>query len=271
MSPLERTLRDPEQGYERRLGPCVLYLDDIEVIYKALKDACTETHAKGNPTDLALSFDRLTPEEKQEFLRLFDMINDDPARRSDGGSEHRCVTIRAGSANADEVADLRDAEPREIRGLQLRLAHHRLMVVLGPKAARVWTIGQSADARALADAIADYVTQRRSFGGVLAFGVRENWKIWLALVLTGVFSVMSTTLGRLALPAMIQGSIAAGFLVGSVLWVRLLFAFGRRFGGVTVIPRRRAESRGLSARQWGAIGIAIVSAVVGALTTAWLT
>lgn len=271
MSPLKRTLIDPEQPYERRLGPCVLYLDDIEVIHDALKDASHEIHAKGDPTDLEFSLGKLTPEERQEFLRLFDVMNDDSSRRPNGGSEHRCVAIRAGSANADEVADLRDAEPSEIRDLQLRLAHHRLTIVLGPRSARVWTSSQNADARALADAIADYVARKQSFGATVVLGLHESWKFWLGLSLLSTFSSMLPLAQQFAPPTFIPISIALGLLVGSALWVASLLVFGRRFGGVAVIPRRRAESRGLSARQWGSIGLAVVSAIVGSLITAWLT
>lgn len=240
---LRRSIRTSgPRAYQKTLGPALLFLDDIETIRQSLLDAAAERAA-------------LNREDEPDFVEA-----------------DVSVSVSAGTAEADDVDDLREAAREEIDQLSLSLRNPRIQVNLWRRGADVSADAEDDDARRLADDIAKFIEDHRPWSRGLRFSPRGSTVPVFALLATGAL------LGAIGLEVLATGQDLGRGIPALVIAVMIFLAVpvtsrntARKSGSVRVLQVRRSDAHRSSRNTRREIVIAVLAAIAGALIKALLS
>jgi hypothetical protein len=280
VSPLRRNIRQRSRAYERNLGPCKLYLDDLDDIVRTVREAASQERAASVKrrvgeirSELGLKPDEDLREGLENIIRQGNPDNRaraknvlDLIKESEEGLVYEPlyeVELKAGDATAEEVEDLRSATNKELRKVEISCSRPSIVIWLHSIGAQVFSIAQDpdSDVRLLVDDIADFVNGRRVIVRRPRLGVLV---LATVLLITGVGLLLKFP--RWAFPYPRQGD----WLLLGTLWLTLLLFVAveqvvlRRLGSVVIVPERRDEMRGFSRVSRRDLVVALTSAIVGA-------
>jgi hypothetical protein len=182
------------------------------------------------------------------------------ARKS--GEALYSVKIRVGGAEADEVDDLRSADPKDLQTVSISSFDPSIRIYLtrNHAIASITAKADEAGLRALVDDIVEFVKCRRVF---LIWRNRLTYIATSLLVLSGLSSwAYLEDESRPKTQRYVLAGIYAAVALGNIIVLPIM---SRRLGGVVIIPERRGESRGLTAQTRRDLVVALVGAVVGAI------
>lgn len=185
------------------------------------------------------------------------------------------VSLKAGDAIADEPADLRDADARELRAVSLITNSPAVVVNLQQSDASARTTDSADDAKLLVDDVYGLLRVRHSPLVGFSQALRLT-AVGVAVVAAGLgfFVVFAAVRNR---PDVSASDTAVGAsMILTATWVFLVVwaAIGlRSSGSAVIVPERRSDQRGLTrqARREWTLGIATfaLGAVVSVALTYW--
>ncbi len=225
----EIEIKSQENGpVKYKLGPARLYLDDLQLIY-----------------DTLFSFARKRSGDS-----------------ADTNSVH--LEIKVGDAVADEIDDLRDARPAELRNVRISLRDPLVTVSLRRSYADLWAASTDIGSQELAAGIRDYVKGRRSLlSAMRSTSAMYVGSLFLYLVtVPNAFLENRTYIAEDIFAALIAFTVFLALAVGGTV------AYGYKFGAVRIVPRKENEVRGIGSETRKQLLIALAGAIIGALIIA---
>ncbi|MEV1173567.1 hypothetical protein [Nonomuraea sp. NPDC049784] len=236
MNALKREIKPQMSAHRTKLGPAQLCLDDVRDLLDAVKEF------QGD----------IAKEEK------------DPSEReasNDLSENPHSVKLLAGNAVAETVEDLKEATPEELRHVSISTREPRIEIDLWHTSAEITVDTQDVAARAFADSIASFISERKA--SLLTFAFRPiDWLIIPLMLSYGIFVYFfdpgkSPSLSVIGILLIITAIIGPG---SRIYWVR-------KSGSVKVDPVWRNEKRTLSSQARTNILIAVGAALLGAAIT----
>lgn len=270
MTPLRRQVRRQFREYERRLGPAVVYLDEIEVLWETMGNFAREKREQ-RTADRRGQADHLEPsplprgsstevdDVTKSINELKKSAREQLAKETKQLAEETTVRLEAGDAVAESVDDLRDATADELKSLQFYLRDPFVSIALRPThaKARALSIGaQDQDVTSLIDDIEEYVAKHRVL--VPRVGLMPTLLLLMSLLVMSV----NIVLGKWLYALLWAGTCSVSLLP---------FLTSYRYGSVKVVPRRRREARTDLTRVRRDLFVAALSASVGGIVVAVVT
>lgn len=193
-----------------------------------------------------------------------------------GGKEHgnsqiaanarrfESVEIAVGDAVADTVDDLRHATAEELEYLSLTLRNDRLRVDLWLRNADIAVESTDAEARAMAEDIADFIRKRRSWRGSFRALPKRAMLAGVLPMGIGIGSVVDEL--RKPDPNFALAYVYLGLTAAFPLLIFGLAVFVvRAYGSIYTVPEWRANVRGISKRGQRDLVIVLLGAVIGGI------
>jgi hypothetical protein len=150
---LRRSIQiSPDAPFQMSIGPARFFLDDIRDVYDALSDFSKEN-----------------------------------AEKSGGGENPGVIQIRALSATADNVEDLKEATRAELDKIALILSAPSIRIDLSSRRARIIEATGTATVRSFAEGIGEFVDSRRSWLAPLRSRIFPFIALYCLLAVTTYF------------------------------------------------------------------------------------
>lgn len=250
MSPLHRDVRRQTKRHRTTIGPAELYLDDVQDIAIAL-----ENFGGKNPPEDELAVESARADEDESG--------------GDNGSNYaprfHNVEVAADDAVADSVDDLRHATAEELGFLSLTTKDDRVRIDLWLRNADIAVKSTDAEARAIAEDIAEFIRKRRTWRGFFKVLPKGSWLAVLVPLTLNAFKAIEEL--RKTEPDMVSVYVTFGISTGLIPLALLGAAvyLVRATGSIHVVPEWRANARGISKRGQRDLLIVLLGAVIGGI------
>jgi hypothetical protein len=224
------------------LGPARFCLDDVNDICDALIDF-TQQQSAGDSS-----------------------ANADVPRVANAGAPS--VEIRALTATADEVEDLKDATRSELDHLSLILSAPKIRLDLWSHTAEIIAESDTSDVRKFVEGLRSFTVTRRRWTAPLRRVAKTVLPLYLLFLLSLVIPSLPRSWG-LESGRGIYGYLnrytdAFEWLFVIVVIVSTIIAYVNSRDVVRVVPAWRKESRGISQRSRRDIAVALIAAIISA-------